>query len=123
TAKDANACTVTQPATITVPPQIVLTATPTDPNCFGQTGSITASATGGTGAITYAIDGVTFQVSGTFSGLAAGTYTITAKDANACTVTQPATITVPPQIVLTATPTDPSCIGRNASITASATCG
>src|SRR6202030_922044 len=43
----------------------------------------------------YAIDGVTFGNSGTFSNLAAGSSTVTVKDANGCTATQPVTITQP----------------------------
>jgi len=38
---------------------------------------------------------VNFGVSGTFSNLAAGSYTITVKDANGCTTTQGVTITQP----------------------------
>src|SRR5207244_3792240 len=50
---------------------------------------------GGTSPYSYAIDGVTFGASGTFSNLAAGPYTVTVKDANGCTTTQPVTITQP----------------------------
>src|SRR5207244_8770023 len=64
--------------------------------CFGgSTGSVTVAGSGGTGPYSYAIDGVTFGISGTFSNLAAGPYTVTVKDANGCTTTQPVTITQP----------------------------
>ena len=49
-------------------------------------------------------DGTTFQASATFSGLTAGSYTITAKDANGCTGTASATIVVPSQVLASATP-------------------
>src|SRR5260370_22220862 len=62
------------------PSGITLTATPTQPLCSTDKGSINASATGGTGTITYS-DGGAFQPTGAFSGLTAGTYTITAKGA------------------------------------------
>src|SRR5205085_2695906 len=62
-------------------------------------GSVTVAGSGGTGPYTYAIDGVTFGNSGTFSNLAAGSYTVTAKDANGCTTTQPVTITQPASAV------------------------
>ncbi|MFS8615309.1 MAG: hypothetical protein FWJ85_00690 [Solitalea sp.] len=55
-------------------------------------GSIAASASGSQG-FTFSLAGGDFQSSGTFSGLAAGTYTITAKDQNDCTAQQ--TFTVP----------------------------
>src|SRR5206468_359454 len=104
TAKDANGCTGTASAAIVVPSQVVASATPSNPNCFGGTGTITAGASGGTGAKTFSIDGTTFQASGTFRGLAPAIYTITAKDANGCTGTTTATIIVPSQVVATATP-------------------
>lgn len=56
-------------------------------------GSINANATGATG-IMFSINGVAFQSTGTFSGLAAGTYTITAKSAAGCTATGNFTVNV-----------------------------
>ncbi len=47
-------------------------------------GSIAATATGSTG-FTFSINGGAFQASGTFSNLAVGSYSITAKDAAGCT--------------------------------------
>lgn len=47
-------------------------------------GTITVSATGGSG-FTYQLNSGAFQSSGTFTGLAAGAYTITAKNSNGCT--------------------------------------
>src|SRR2546426_3461645 len=118
TAKDANGCTGTASATIVVPPQVLASATPSNPSCFGGTGTITAGGSGGTGAKTFSIDGTTFQASATFSGLTAGSYTITAKDANGCTGTATATIVVPSQVLATATPSNPNCFGGTGTITA-----
>jgi len=56
---------------------------------------VTVAGSGGTSPYTYAIDGATFGNSGAFSNLAAGSYTVTVKDANGCTTTQPVTITQP----------------------------
>jgi hypothetical protein len=47
-------------------------------------GSISVSATGGSG-FTFSINGGAFQASGNFTGLAAGAFTITAKDSRGCT--------------------------------------
>jgi len=64
--------------------------------CFGGlTGSVTVAGSGGTSPYTFSKDGVNFGASGTFSNLAAGSYTITVKDANGCSTTQPVTITEP----------------------------
>ena len=96
TAKDENGCTGTKTnVNIAVPGEISLNATVTDPNCFEDTGSIVASATGGTGTIAYSIDGTTFQGSGTFNGLGTGAYTVIAKDNNGCTKTNQVQITGP----------------------------
>jgi len=47
-------------------------------------GSISASATGGSG-FTFSINGGAFQGSGNFTGLAAGSYLVLAKDSRGCT--------------------------------------
>ena len=98
TVKDANGCTKTQAVTITQP-AAALTASitsQTNVNCFGNsTGSVTVAGANGTAPYTYAKDGITFVASGTFGSLAAGSYTITVKDANGCTKTQAVTITQP----------------------------
>ncbi len=61
-----------------------------------STGTITVTnVTGGTPPYLYSIDGITFQSSPIFTGLTAGTYTITIMDANDCTfITNE--ITIPP---------------------------
>lgn len=57
----------------------------TNPNCGSNNGSIDITVLGGTAPIQFSIDnGVAFQSSGIFSGLAAGTYSILVQDAVAC---------------------------------------
>lgn len=64
---------------------ISVSATVTGTSGVGATnGSISASASGSSG-FTFSIDGTTFQSSGLFNNLAAGTYTIVAKNSNGCT--------------------------------------
>jgi hypothetical protein len=58
-----------------------------------------ATVSGGVAPYTYSINGTTFGASATFTGLTAGTYTITVRDANMCTlVTAPVTINPLPAI-------------------------
>lgn len=89
--KDANNCPgtssqVTLSAGGGTCPSIVVSGTPTRTSTICATdASISASATGGAAPYTYSKDGTTFQSSATFSTLATGSYTITAKDANGCT--------------------------------------
>src|SRR5439155_17946925 len=121
TAKDANGCTGTAPATITVPRQVLETARPTQSSSVGGTGTLTAGASGGTGAYTFSKDGITFQASATFSGLSAGTYTITAKDRSEERRAGKDRITVPTQEIATAKPTQPSWFGGRGTMNAGAT--
>ncbi|HQR00504.1 MAG TPA: hypothetical protein PLA61_06655 [Ferruginibacter sp.] len=97
TAKNSNGCTgVTTVALGSTNPctgvTVTVTATTVNPTTGQSNGSITATATGGTG-FTYSLNNGAFQASGTFNNLAAGTYTVTAKNANGCLGTTQVTLT------------------------------
>lgn len=62
---------------------IVVSGTGASADAGVSNGSITATASGSTG-FTFTLNNGTAQVSGTFTNLAAGSYTITAKNANGC---------------------------------------
>lgn len=88
TATDGNGCTATTNVSLTQPPPISFTqAQAYGSNC--QSDSIIVNAQGGTGTIIYSIQPAANQYSsGKFNGLLfATTYTITATDANGCTMT------------------------------------
>ena len=118
--QDAIGCQITASVTLTAPAAPTITnVTFTDPTCFGgNDGDITITASGGTGVLQYSIDnGVTFQAGNNFMGLTAAIYSIVVEDANNCQATSTATLTDPPQVVITsATPTDPSCGLSNGGI-------
>ncbi|GAB3817867.1 hypothetical protein GCM10028895_14400 [Pontibacter rugosus] len=86
--KDANGCTLTKSFSISnITGPSAIAATPLPATCADNDGSITAGVvTGGTAPYTYSLDGINFQASTNFGALASGTYTLTAKDANGCTV-------------------------------------
>ena len=89
TVTDANGCTATSSQTVSDLSGLVASiTTQTNVSCFaGTNGSVTVTASGSTGPYTYSIDGgTTFMASGTFGALAAGSYTVIARDANGCTV-------------------------------------
>src|SRR5438093_968120 len=118
TVKDANGCTTTQPVTIAQPASaLTASALATNPSCSSGTGSITVTASGGTGTLSYSKDGTNFQSSNVFSVLAGGSYTITVKDANGCTTTTGATVTVPPAVTTSSTEKNPLCSGQLGSMT------
>lgn len=57
-----------------------------------STGSFVVVATGGNGGFQYQLNNGSFQSSGTFNGLAAGSYNITARDSQQCTQTIQVTV-------------------------------
>jgi gliding motility-associated-like protein len=103
--RDTNGCTITQGVTIGQP-AVSLSATSSAviaADCNGaSTGSLTASAVGGTAPYQYSLDNSPLQPSGLFNGLASGTYTVTATDANGCTSSFNVTITEPAPLNLAA---------------------
>jgi gliding motility-associated-like protein len=119
TVTDVHGCLTRTNATVTEPPILTLTADSTDVTCFGfSDGTITATATGGSGGYTYTAspDGVNFinNAVGYFTGFPAGTFTVTVSDANGCTATyvidihQPAT-----PLAVAPTQTNVNCYGGN----------
>lgn len=83
TIQDASGCEISKIVTVPVTPQLDLSAVTYNPaNCGLQDGDITVIAAGGTAPYAYS-----WSSGGTASqesGLAAGTYTLTVTDANAC---------------------------------------
>ena len=118
TAGTADPCaTAPQLVTITAPAPVTGTVSTTPLTCTTN-GSITVTGSGGTGALSYSIDGVNFQPGTTFSGLNDGTYTITIMDANGCTFTTSATINAldpPTDMVFSNTPL--SCPANTSDVT------
>jgi gliding motility-associated-like protein len=97
----------------------------TDASCGNNNGTITITGNGGATPYSYSIDGIHFQNSNIFSGLAPGDYTVSLKDLNG----KPAQITVtvnsgclqPISLVLSTT--DENCGRKNGTISVTATGG
>jgi gliding motility-associated-like protein len=106
---DANGCTLDTTVEILTPPVISIDlVTVTDvTGCAGNiNGELEITASGGTGTLEYSLDDVTYQSGFTFTGLAAGDYTVWVRDDNNCTVNSPATISEPAPVLATITKTD-----------------
>ena len=105
TIKDANNCTITVPVTITQPAAISASTVVANVLCNGaSTGSVVITPSGGVGPYT---------IMPAQTGLAAGSYTFTVKDANNCTITVPVTITEPEAITATTSITNVLCNGAS----------
>ncbi len=124
--KDANNNTASTSVTITEPPAISVSTSQVNVNCNGgNDGSITVTASGGTGTLEYSNNGGTsYQAGNVFSNLIAGTYSIFVKDANNCTASTSVTITEPAVLAFTTSVVNVSCPGSSdGSITVNATGG
>jgi large repetitive protein len=113
TAVDSNGCTIYSTFSINqAPPLVWNTTLATSPTCVGlSNGSINAIVTGGVGLKNYNLmpSNVT-NTTGIFSNLASGTYTITSKDANSCSLTTILTVSPPlPVLFSNAITTFASC--------------
>jgi len=129
TVTDANGCTKTASATITQPSSALSVSIPStsaiDVSCYGtNTGSLVAIAAGGTTSYSYSWSNS--ESAAKDSMLVAGTYIVTATDANGCTSTSSATITQPSLLSATiqaGTTVNVSCFGGNNGIANVSTTG
>ncbi len=121
--QDDNGCTVQGDTVILAdPPPISLDSQlSTDvSSCFGDsTGTISVSASGGTGSLEYSLDSMTWQSTGDFVNLPAGTYTPLVRDSMACTMTFSDELIGQPQAITATITTTTSLNGNPGSITIS----
>ena len=130
TITDADGCSQTELITITEPAPITIEATAsTDITCFGGSdGTITITASGGTGALSYTVlpSGIT-NATGAFTGLAPGDYTVEVTDVNGCGPVSTAAITLldgPEILIDNVASTDVGCSGTaDGTITVTASGG
>ncbi len=121
--KDAKLCSATTTVTITEPATAVAIGNPSVTNvlCNGaSTGAIVIAVQGGATPYTYLWNGGSTQQNQ--SNIAAGTYTVTATDANGCKATATATVTQPTAISINGT-TSNTVVGCVGTITLNVTGG
>jgi gliding motility-associated-like protein len=95
TISDANGCNITASGTVTQPAALNAFTSVTNVSCNGgSTGSVLVTVTGGTAGYTYAWSS-TGSIVDSISGVGPGTYTVTATDANGCTITASGTVNQP----------------------------
>ncbi len=122
TVRDFNLCSFAVPVTITEPTAIgIEPEASTDISCNGANdGTITVTATGGTPGYVYTLkkSGITedSNITGSFTDLTPGDYTVEITDTNGCgpfisniiTISEPTVITINSEV-----PTDITCNGAN----------
>lgn len=124
TATDATSCTGTYTVTITQPAAINIFLTASTPaNCGANDGTATVSTTGGTAPVTLTWSTTPAQTGTNATGLAIGSYTVTASDANGCTNTLNVSITGSSGLTLNVTSTNSSCAASDGTATATVSGG
>ncbi len=105
---------------------LAATATPASATCGNANGSIViTNVTGGTAPYEYSIDNTNWQSSNTFSGLAAGTYTVYIRDAGAvCVASYQVTVGLIGNLTAVTATTPATCATvNNGTITISSSTG
>src|ERR1017187_7893023 len=115
--KDDNGClSAISNFSISQPTQVIDNASNTNVSCHGgSNGSITITASGGTGVYTYSNnDGSSYQSSNVFSNLTAGNYSTFVKDSNDCVPpVNVVSVTQPDSLVATGTGSNLTCYQNN----------
>ena len=114
---NGSGCVVTDTLVVNEPPEITGSVTSGTVACFGDCdGTLTATATGGTGTLDYTWSPLpgTGQGTPTAGGLCAGNWTVTVTDDNGCFINLVGTISEPLELVITLEDnTDITCFGAN----------
>lgn len=103
-------------------PQLSLVSQ-TNTSCGLAVGSIVVNATGGSGTLSFSIDGLNFQTSGEFNNLAANNYSVMVKDGNNCTDEISVVVGNDNGVNFNINSTDAGCKTSNGTITISASGG
>ncbi|MCB9195585.1 MAG: PKD domain-containing protein [Flavobacteriales bacterium] len=122
--KDNGNCQGTSTVTLTQPTAVTHTATVGNATCGNTNGTLTVTASGGTSPYSYSLNSGSGQSTGTFTGLASGSYTVQVTDNAGCTSTLSThTIGGGTAASLTTSVGNETCMDANGSITVTATGG
>jgi gliding motility-associated-like protein len=125
--RDAAGCIIRRVIQLTDPPALSVVVTDSsDIVCGSPNGYVTFTGQGGTPPYQYSIlpTSPTWQNGNTFTGLAAGTYTLRVRDANGCVATRSFTITALPPLTVQVSSVDSiRCAGGTGGFTVQASGG
>jgi hypothetical protein len=121
TITDKNGCSAITSVTITEPTAVTSSVDVPSIACNAGTTTITITGSGGTGELRYSINAGSYnQASNVFTGIYAGSYSVTVTDANGCSsTTKDVVISQPPVLTASASGTEILCNGGNSTITVS----
>ena len=118
-AKDVAGCTATSTVTVTEPSVISASVSAAPASCNGTySGMITITANGGTGTLSYSLDGEYYQPGNIFDELGAGNYTVYVQDENGCETTATVVVTQPTAITANITTGSSTCGNANGTLLA-----
>lgn len=111
-ASDENGCETSLTFDLTGGPAITVSSTQDNPSCSGDAdGSVEVTAEGGTGVLTYSIDGDSYSSTGLFEGLSAGMLTVYVRDENNCETSIDVTLSDPEPLTASASVSPVLCNG------------
>jgi gliding motility-associated-like protein len=111
--RDANGCTATQTVIVNQPSALTINVSTQNANCTAANGVASATVGGGTPIYTYTWTGGG-GAAATSNSVVSGNYTVTATDANGCTISSPA--------VIGNTPGGTAVISASANVTCNGAC-
>jgi len=115
--KDSKGCVGSQSATVGQGAALTLSTLVTNTSTCTFDGTIRVTVSGGIAPFTYSLDGISYQSSNLFAGLASGPYTVYAKDSKGCTGQTNVTINLNTINVTAYAVAASSCATNNGSIT------
>ena len=114
--KDSKDCVGSASATVGQGAALSLSILKTNTSTCTNDGTIRITVSGGIAPFTYSLDGISYQSSNLFAGLAAGSYTAYAKDSKGCTGQTNVTLNLNTIIVTSYVVQGSSCVSNNGSI-------
>ena len=109
--RDGAGCTATQSVSVAGSSLAIDDLKTTAPRCLTANGEVSVSATGGTGRLTYSIDGTVYQSGSLFRNLPGGSYTVRVRDASGCEVTKPVSLPASNPLIILSTSAVPTTCG------------
>lgn len=113
TITDNDGCSVVASGIVTEPNALSAIASASQASCGGNDGSISLLVNGGTTPYTYTWNDATLNGTQSPTGLGAGSYIVTITDANGCSVTASAGVTVPNGPSISLASVDADCNGAS----------